>query len=110
MSEYLILLRLSPGELIDTLGAIRNLSTTLISDVDIGYSMNIFGAWDVGIWINAENSGQALEFVQKKVKSLEGVIEVYTIPTFPHGNRNIASQETQNSDKQKKQLKNLTLK
>jgi hypothetical protein len=49
--------------------------------------MNIFGAWDVGVWINAEDSTQALEFVQKKVKDITGVTEVYTVPTFPHGNK-----------------------
>jgi hypothetical protein len=48
--------------------------------------MNIFGAWDVGMWINAEDSNQAVEFVQKKMKNLNGISEVYTLPTFPHGN------------------------
>ena len=86
MSEYLVLLKLNPGKLIDTLGNIRNLPTSTVRGVDICYAMNIFGAWDVGLWINAENSQQALEFVQKKVKGLNGVIEVYTVPTFPHGN------------------------
>jgi hypothetical protein len=55
--------------------------------------MNIFGAWDVGMWINAEDSAQALEFVQKKVKDMNGVTEVYTVPTFPHGNKNLRAEE-----------------
>ena len=95
MSEYLVLLKLNPGKLIDTLGAIRNLPSTPVSGVDVCYSMNIFGAWDVGLWINAENSNQALEFVQKKAKDIVGVTEVYTIPTFPHRNRskNLECQE-----------------
>ena len=88
MSEYLVLLKLNPGKIIDTLGDLRNLPATPVPGVDVCYSMNIFGAWDVGIWINAENSGQALEFVQKKVKDMTGVTEVYTIPTFPHANKN----------------------
>jgi hypothetical protein len=68
--------------------------------------MNIFGAWDVGIWINAENSGQALEFVQKKVKDMNGVTEVYAIPTFPHGNVSKIgnSQQTKNVESQKAPL------
>jgi hypothetical protein len=87
MSEYLVLLKLNPGRIIDTLGAIRNLPATPSPGVDLCYALNIFGAWDVGIWINAENSGQALEFVQKKVKDMTGVTEVYTLPTFPHANK-----------------------
>ena len=87
MPEYLVLLKLNPGSLIDTLGAIRSFSTMSVPGVDICYSMNIFGVWDVGIWINADNSGQVLEFVQNKVKDVTGVSEVYTVPTFPHANR-----------------------
>ena len=85
MAEYLVLMKLNPGKIIDTLGDIRKLDENPVSGVDLCYSMNIFGAWDVGIWINAENSSEVLEFVQKKVKGLSGVTDVYTVPTFPHG-------------------------
>lgn len=87
MNDYLVLMKLNPGKIIDTLGDIRKLSEKPVSGVDLCYTMNIFGAWDVGIWISAEDSAQALEFVQKKVKDMNGVTEVYTVPTFPHGNR-----------------------
>ena len=99
MTDYLVLMKLNPGKIMDTLGAIRNLSEKPVSGVDLCYTMNIFGAWDVGIWINAEDSGQALEFVQKKVKDMTGVTEVYTVPTCPHGNRNLRGAEDQKSSK-----------
>jgi len=86
MPEYLVLMKLNPGKIVDTLSDIRKMEEKPISGVDLCYSMNIFGAWDVGIWINAENSSEVLEFVQKKVKNLNGVSDVYTVPTFPHGN------------------------
>ncbi len=107
MSEYLVLLKLNPGKILDSLGALRNLPATPVPGVDLRYAMNIFGAWDVGIWINAENSGQALEFVQKKVKELNGVTEVYTVPTFPHGNtiREVSDQEERASEDQKHPLR-----
>ena len=102
MSEYLVLLKLNPGKLIDTLGVIRSLPATPVPGVDICYALNIFGSWDVGIWINAENSGQALEFVNKKMRGLNGVTEVYTVPTFPHGAVSKIGnvQETKNSEDQ----------
>jgi hypothetical protein len=93
MTDYLVLMKLNPGKIIDTLGAIRSLSEKPVSGVDLCYTMNIFGAWDVGMWINAEDSAQALEFVQKKVKDMNGVTEVYTVPTFPHGNRNLREEQ-----------------
>jgi hypothetical protein len=86
MPEYLVLMKMNPGKIVDTLGDIRKLEDQPVSGVDLRYSMNIFGAWDVGIWISAENSSEVLEFVQKKVKQLNGVTDVYTVPTFPHGN------------------------
>jgi len=101
MPEYLVLMKLNPGKIIDTLGDIRKLEEKPVSGVDLCYSMNIFGAWDVGIWINANDSGQVLEFVQKKVKSLAGVTDIYTVPTFPHGN---SAKSVKNSEEQKTPL------
>jgi hypothetical protein len=86
MDEYLVLVKLNPGKILDTLSALRNLSDKPVSGVELCYTMNIFGSWDVGMWINAENSTQALDFVQKKIKDMSGVTEIYTVPTFPHGN------------------------
>jgi hypothetical protein len=85
MTEYLVLMKLNSGKIVDTLDDIRKLEDQPVSGVDLRYSMNIFGAWDVGIWINAENSSEVLEFVQKKIKQINGVTDVYTVPTFPHG-------------------------
>jgi hypothetical protein len=97
MNEYLVLMKLNPGKILDALTAIRNIPETPVDGVDLRYSMNIFGSWDVGVWIDAENTSQALEFVQKKVKDLSGVTEVYTVPTFPHGNNGNGGNE---ADKQ----------
>jgi len=101
MPEYLVLMKLNPGKIVDTLGAIRNMEEKPVAGVDLCYSMNIFGAWDVGIWINAENSSEVIDFVQKKVKGLNGVTEVYTVPTFPHGN---GVKNGKNSEEQKAPL------
>ncbi|MCK4424242.1 hypothetical protein KAU93_01055 [Candidatus Bathyarchaeota archaeon] len=88
MAEYLVLLKLNPGKIIDTVNALRGLPDKPSSGVDIGYTpMNIFGTWDVGLWISAENTNEAVEFVHKKIKAIPGVADVYTLPTFPHGTR-----------------------
>jgi len=98
MREYLILLKLNPSKLTDTLGCLRQLSNKPIDGLNLCYTMNVFGVWDVGMWINAEDSTQVLEFVRKKVKNLAGITEVYTVPTFPHGNEMLkAIDEVKNS-------------
>jgi hypothetical protein len=56
-----------------------------VSVVDLLYSVNIFGSWDVGMWISAEESGPDFDFVQKRMKKLNVVTEVHTLSTFPHG-------------------------
>ena len=103
MPEYLVLLKLNPAKLMETLGAIRNMDAEPVSGVDLLYSMNIFGSWDVGMWIDAEESGKAVDFVQKKMKGLNGVTEIYTLPTFPHGN-GIKNGNGKSSEEQKHPL------
>ena len=87
MAEYLVLLKLNPGKIVDAINALRSLPDKPSSGVDLCYTMNIFGTWDVGVWINAENTNQAVEFVHKKMKEISGVADIYTVPTFPHGTR-----------------------
>jgi len=86
MPEYLVLLKVNPAKLAETLEAIRKLDQKPVEGVDIQYSMNIFGAWDTGLWVKAEENSQTLDFVKKKLKELKGVTDIYPIPTFPHGN------------------------
>jgi hypothetical protein len=71
MPEYLILLKVNPAKLAETLEALRKMEQKPIAGVDLQYTINIFGSWDAGLW--------------KKLKDLNGVTDVYPIPTFPHG-------------------------
>src|SRR4030042_1569025 len=73
MSEYLVLMKLNPSKIIETLDAIRNTDDKPLSGVDLLYSMNIFGSWDVAVWINADNNSKAADFVQKKINDLDAV-------------------------------------
>jgi hypothetical protein len=87
MPEYLVLMKLNPAKLAETLDALRKMEQEPVAGVNLQYSVNIFGSWDAGLWVSAEEPGQTLQFVQKKLKGLSGVTDVYPIATFPHGNR-----------------------
>ena len=87
MPEYLVLMKLNTAKVVDAISALRSLPEKPVSGVDLCYTMNIFGAWDVGVWIDAANNQQAIDFVQKKVKGISGVADIYTVPAFPHGMR-----------------------
>jgi len=86
MPEYLVLLKVNPAKLVETLEAIRKMEQKPIAGVDMQYSINIFGRWDAGLWIKAEENAQASQLVRKILKELDGVTDVYPIPTFPHEN------------------------
>ena len=84
MPEYLVLLKVNPANLAETIEAIRKMEP--VAGVDMQYSINIFGRWDAGLWIKAEENAQTSQLVQKILKELDGVTDVYPIPTFPHAN------------------------
>jgi hypothetical protein len=87
MQEYLVLLKLSPGKIIDAMNALRSLPDQPISGVNLYYTMNIFGTWHVAVWIAAQKPIHIVDFVHKKIKEISGVADVYSIPALPHATR-----------------------
>ena len=84
MTQYLVLLKLSPTKVIDTISNLRKLPQKPSPGVDLQFVMNVFGTWDVAMWFDAENSNQALEFIHKKLNQIPGVVDAYTVPAFPN--------------------------
>jgi len=82
VTEYLVMLKLSPSKVIDTINNLRSLPQKPSPGVDLQYVMNVFGTWDVALWFDAENSSQALEFINEKLSQVPGVVDVYTVPAF----------------------------
>ena len=85
MPEYLVLLKVNPATLANTLEAIRKLAQKPVAGVEVEYSINIFGRWDAGLWVKADENTRTSQLVQKIRKELNGVTDIYPIPTFPHG-------------------------
>jgi uncharacterized protein with GYD domain len=84
VTQYLVLLKLSPTKVIDTIKNLRSLPQKPSPGVDLQYVMNVFGSWDVAMWFDAKESNQALEFIQKKLNQVPGVVDAYTVPAFPN--------------------------
>jgi len=85
MPEYLVLIKVNPASLAETLDAIRKMAQKPVAGVDLQYSINIFGRWDAGLWVRADENTQTSQLVQKIRNELKGVTDIYPIPTFPHG-------------------------
>lgn len=88
-TQYLVLLKLSPTKVIDTINDLRNLPQEPSPGVDLQYVMNVFGTWDLAIWLDAEKSNQALDFIHKKINQIPGVVDSYTVLAFPNRKPNL---------------------
>ena len=84
MTEYFVLLKLSPAKILDAIEKLRKLPEEGIQGIETYYLMNIFGTWDVGVWFEAKNNNTALEFVHSKLKGVPGVDDSYVLPMFPN--------------------------
>jgi uncharacterized protein with GYD domain len=84
MTEYFVLLKLSPTKILDAIEKLRKLPEGGIQGIGTYYLMNVFGTWDVGVWFEAKNSNTALDFVHSKLKEVPGVDDSYVLPMFPN--------------------------
>jgi len=84
VTQYLVLLKLSPSKISDTIKNLRSLPQKPSPGVDLHFVMNVFGTWDVAMWFDAEKSNQALEFIKEKLNQVPGVVDAYTVPAFPN--------------------------
>ena len=84
MTEYLVLLKLDPTKIANVIIALRSLPEKPGPGVDLHYVMSVFGTWDVAMWFDAGDSDKAVDFIQKKINQMSGVVDAYTVPTFPN--------------------------
>lgn len=94
MSKYLLLLRLDKSKLLETIDALRNLPKNPTSGVKVDYTMNIFGTWHLGVWFNSDKSTQAIDFINKKIGEIPGVVDAFPVATFPHVGQREEHEET----------------
>ena len=84
MPEYLLLLALNKAKMLETIDALRRLPRNPSLGVELDYTMNIFGTWHVAVWFSSDNSTQAIEFINKKISQIPGVLDAFPVATFPH--------------------------
>jgi len=84
MQEYLLLLKLDKKRLLETIDTLRKLPKKPSSGVDLEHTMNIFGTWHVAVWFSSNNSAQAIDFINKKIGQIPGVVDAFPVATFPH--------------------------
>jgi len=84
MTEYLVLLKLDRSKMLETINTLRCLPRKPSSGVDLQYTMNILGTWDVAVWFSSDKSSDALDFINNKIGKIQGVVDAFPVATFPH--------------------------
>ena len=84
MTEYMVLVKLDRAKMLETINTLRDLPRKPISGVDLKYTMNILGTWDVAVWFSSDKSSDALDFINNKIGKIQGVIDAFPVATFPH--------------------------
>lgn len=46
--------------------------------------MNVFGTWDVAVWLSSDDSSRATNFINNRVSQIPGVVDAFPVATFPH--------------------------
>jgi len=101
MPKYLLLLRLDKSKLLETIDALRNLPRNPSSGVELNYTMNIFGTWHIGVWFSCDKSTQAIDFINKKIGEIPGVVDAFPVATFPHVEQRKEREESENEESEK---------
>lgn len=84
MPEYLVLLKLDKAKLLQTVDTLRNLPRNPSSGVNLDYTMNIFGTWHLAVWFSSDKSAEAIDFINRKIGQIPGVVDAFPVATFPH--------------------------
>jgi len=80
---YMTLLRIDRTRSKDSLKGLKALPKTWKRNTKVYYVANVFGEWDNCVWFEANNHDHAMNFVQNKISTIQGVIRTYTLPTTP---------------------------
>lgn len=94
MPKYLLLLKLNKRRLLETIDALRNLPKNPSSGVDVNYTMNIFGTWHVAVWFSSDKSAEAIDFINRKIGQIPGVVDAFPVAAFPHTGQRKEREET----------------
>ncbi len=80
MQKYLVLIKLDPLKTRSFFDSLSDLSERPIKGVTVDSSYNVFGAWDMAIWFEADSNDNAIHFVGERIRTMEGVTETLTMP------------------------------
>lgn len=83
MNKYFLLLKTDPTKTNRAIEKLRKLRERPFKGVRLYYTMNCFGTWNLAIWFEAQKHDSVMDFVNKKIYPIQGVIEAHLVSTAP---------------------------
>jgi len=81
MNWYMVFLKIDPNVTDRVVHKLQTLKKNPMPNITLNYTYNVFGTWDTCLWFQANTHDQAMTFVQKYIRPIQGVTETYTVPT-----------------------------
>ncbi|UCG44709.1 MAG: hypothetical protein JSV58_04705 [Candidatus Bathyarchaeota archaeon] len=83
MYRYFVWLKTNPTRTKYVTEQLKAFPEQPYNGIRLYYTMNCYGDYNLALWFEAENQDYANDFVEKKVRPIQGVLEAYTVPTTP---------------------------
>lgn len=83
MQWFLVFLKIDPNKTNNVQQTINKWPKNPEPHINLYYAMNIFGPWDACVWFEADNHNNAMNFVQRHIRTIPGVTETQVMPATP---------------------------
>ena len=81
MNWYMVFLKIDPNHTEDVVQKLQGLPKNPMPDINLHYCYYVFGTWDACVWFRANNHDDAMNFVQKCIRTIPWITETHTLPT-----------------------------
>jgi hypothetical protein len=81
MNVYMVFLKMDPNHTDEVVRKLQGLPKNPTPEINLHHSYYVFGTWDACIWFYANNHDDAMNFLQKYIRTIPWVTETYALPT-----------------------------
>lgn len=72
---------MDPNHTDEVVQKLQRLPRNPTPEINLHYCYYVFGTWDACVWFDAANHDNAMNFVQKYIRTIPWVTETYALPT-----------------------------
>lgn len=81
MNWYMVFLKIDPNHTDEVVRKLHRLPKNPTRDINLHYTCYVFGTWDACIWFCGNDHDDAMNFVQRYIRTIPWITETHVIPT-----------------------------